>query len=50
VRFPTVKIDYTYYTMPTVAQLAKLLENGPELTFSIKAHEIPTHEVNPAAW
>ncbi|MFP3041621.1 DUF72 domain-containing protein [Treponema primitia] len=49
-RFPTVELDYAYYTMPTAAQLANMLETGPELTFSIKAHETLTHKVNPDTW
>lgn len=50
-QFSTVELDYSYYSMPTAAQLANMLETGgPGLTFSIKAHETLTHKVNPAAW
>jgi uncharacterized protein YecE (DUF72 family) len=49
--FGTVELDYAYYAMPKAAQLAKMLEAaGPDLTFSIKAHESLTHKVNPEAW
>jgi uncharacterized protein YecE (DUF72 family) len=49
--FGTVELDYAYYAMPKAAQLAAMLETaGPDLTFSIKAHESLTHKVNPGGW
>jgi uncharacterized protein YecE (DUF72 family) len=50
-RFNTVELDYTYYSMPKAANLARmLLDGGPDLTFAIKAHETLTHKIDPAAW
>jgi uncharacterized protein YecE (DUF72 family) len=50
-QFGTVELDYTYYSMPKAANLAKMLiDGGPGLTFSIKAHETLTHKINPATW
>jgi uncharacterized protein YecE (DUF72 family) len=50
-RFNTVELDYTYYSMPRAANLAKMLvDGGPELTFSIKAHETLTHTIDPNGW
>jgi uncharacterized protein YecE (DUF72 family) len=50
-RFSTVELDFAYYAMPKAGQLEKMLETaGPDLTFSIKAHETLTHKINPQAW
>jgi uncharacterized protein YecE (DUF72 family) len=50
-QFGTVELDFTYYDMPTAQNLAKMLvDGGPGLTFSIKAHRTLTHEVDPARW
>jgi uncharacterized protein YecE (DUF72 family) len=49
--FPTLELDYTYYQMPTASQLEGMLEKaGPELIFSVKAHETLTHRVKPESW
>jgi uncharacterized protein YecE (DUF72 family) len=49
--FNTVELDYTYYRMPTAEHLRKAVETGgPELTFSIKAHESLTHKVDSGGW
>jgi hypothetical protein len=50
-QYNTVELDYTYYSMPRAANLAKMLvDGGPALTFSIKAHETLTHTVDPKGW
>jgi uncharacterized protein YecE (DUF72 family) len=49
--FNTVELDYSYYRMPTAEHLRKAAETGgPELTFSVKAHESPTHKVESGGW
>jgi len=49
--FPTVELNFSYYTMPKAENLAKMLVDGGEkLTFSIKAHKTLTHEINPSLW
>jgi len=49
--FPTVELNFSYYTMPKADSLAKMLaDGGNTLTFSIKAHKTLTHEVNPSLW
>ena len=49
--FPTVEINNTYYGMPKAQNLAKMLvDGGPKLRFSIKAHKTLTHEINPDQW
>jgi len=49
--FPTVELNFSYYTMPKAQNLAKMLVGGGQsLTFSIKAHRTLTHEVNPSLW
>jgi uncharacterized protein YecE (DUF72 family) len=50
-RFSTVELNFSYYRMPTAAQLSGLLKrSGGGMDFSIKAHESLTHRVDPAAW
>ncbi len=50
-RFSTVELNFSYYRMPTRAQLAGLLKrSGGGLDFSIKAHGSLTHKVDTAAW
>jgi uncharacterized protein YecE (DUF72 family) len=45
--FPTVELNFSYYNMPKAQNLAKMLvDGGPKLTFSIKAHKTLTHEIN----
>jgi uncharacterized protein YecE (DUF72 family) len=49
--FPTVELNFSYYQKPEAAKLAKMLvDGGPSLSFSIKAHKTLTHEVNPSQW
>ena len=49
--FPTVELNFSYYKMPEAKNLAKMLmDGGPKLSFSIKAHKTLTHEINPAQW
>ncbi|MCL2006983.1 MAG: DUF72 domain-containing protein [Treponema sp.] len=49
--FPTVELNFSYYRMPDAQNLAKmLLDAGPGLTFSIKAHRSLTHEVDSGQW
>ena len=49
--FRTVELNFSYHTMPKAQNLAKMLvDGGPSLTFSIKAHRTLTHEVNPGLW
>ncbi|AEF80548.1 DUF72 domain-containing protein [Leadbettera azotonutricia] len=50
-RFSTVELDYTYYSMPKAENLAKMLvDGGPNLTFSAKAHQSLTHKIDPGHW
>lgn len=49
--FPTVELNFSYYRMPTAAQLGRLAtEGGPALSFSVKANEALTHRIDQAAW
>jgi len=49
--FRTVELDNTYYGMPTAAHMEKkLVDGGPDLTFSIKANDSLTHVIKPAEW
>ena len=49
--FPTVELNFSYYSMPKAENLAKMVVNsGSKLTFSIKAHKTLTHEINPSLW
>jgi uncharacterized protein YecE (DUF72 family) len=49
--FPTVELNFSYYTMPQAKNLAKMLvDGGPKLRFSIKAHKSLTHEIDPNQW
>ena len=49
-RFKTVEIDYTYYAMPKAQNISKMAEDGPGLTFAIKAHQSFTHKIDNAKW
>ena len=49
-RFRTLEVDYTYYAMPKAKNLAKMLEDGPGLSFAIKATDVLTHRVDPYKW
>jgi uncharacterized protein YecE (DUF72 family) len=49
--FGTVELDNTYYGMPKAEHMAKkLVDGGPDLTFSIKANDSLTHQIKPAEW
>ncbi|MDR0448781.1 MAG: DUF72 domain-containing protein [Treponema sp.] len=49
--FPTVELNFSYYNMPKPENLAKMLVNGgPNLTFSIKAHQTLTHKIDAFKW
>ncbi|MDR0302571.1 MAG: DUF72 domain-containing protein [Treponema sp.] len=49
--FPTVELNFSYYQKPEAAKLAKMLsDGGPNLTFSIKAHQTLTHEIEAHKW
>jgi uncharacterized protein YecE (DUF72 family) len=49
--FPTVELNFSYYTMPKARNLKRMLVDGGEkLTFSIKAHETITHKIDPSQW
>ncbi|MCL2093164.1 MAG: DUF72 domain-containing protein [Treponema sp.] len=49
-RFDTVEINYTYYSMPKAANIARMLDEAPALSFAIKANDLLTHRIDPAAW
>ena len=49
-RFRTVEIDYTYYGIPKAQNIQKMVEDGPGLTFAIKAHQSLTHKIDSAKW
>ena len=49
-RFSTVEIDYTYYAMPKARNIQKMAEDGPGLSFAIKAHQSLTHKIDSAKW
>ena len=49
--FPTVELNFSYYSMPKPENLSKMLiDGGDTLTFAIKAHKTLTHEINPSLW
>jgi len=48
--FPTVELNFSYYTMPTAEQLRRMMETAGNLTFSIKAPQSLTHKVDPYKW
>jgi uncharacterized protein YecE (DUF72 family) len=48
--FPTVELNFTYYKMPEAKNLSKMLAEGGNLTFSIKAYKTMTHEINFSQW
>ena len=49
-QFKTVELDYTYYAMPKAKNIEKMMEEAPELTFSVKAHQSLTHKIDGAKW
>ena len=49
--FSTVELNFSYHAMPKADNLAKMLiDGGPKLRFSIKAHRTLTNEINPNLW
>ncbi|HTX71590.1 MAG TPA: DUF72 domain-containing protein [Rectinemataceae bacterium] len=49
--FSSLELNFSYYRMPTAAQLASLMERaGSSCLLSIKAHESLTHSVDLAQW
>lgn len=48
--FPTVELDFTYYSMPTFSGIKKMVESAPNLSFSIKANQLLTHKIDPKTW
>ena len=49
-KFDTVEIDYTYYTMPKARNIAKMVSEGKQLSFAIKAHQSLTHKIDDDNW
>jgi len=49
-QFRTVELDYTYYAMPKAKNLRKTAEDGPALSFALKAHQSLTHKIDSAKW
>jgi uncharacterized protein YecE (DUF72 family) len=48
---PTVELNETAYEMPAGGRLGELLEKaGPNLSFSVKAHESLTHRIDATGW
>ncbi len=46
--FPTVELDFTYYTMPSAKSMASIERKTPDnFLFAIKAHKSMTHEMDP---
>ncbi len=46
--FPFVELDYSWYSMPTAASLARMAERAPSgFRFALKAHRSLTHERGP---
>ena len=49
--FPTVELNFSYYKMPEAKNLANMLvDGGPDLGFSIKAHQTLTHKIEAGKW
>ena len=49
--FPTVEIDYSYYRMPTAAQLQNMMDTGgPGLSMALKATQTLTHTIESDKW
>ena len=49
--FRTVELNFSYHRMPEAKNLAKMLvDGGPDLSFSIKAHRTLTHDIDPSQW
>jgi len=49
-RFRTVELDYTYYAMPKAQNIRQMAEDGPALSFAVKAHQSLTHKIDNAKW
>jgi uncharacterized protein YecE (DUF72 family) len=49
--FSTVELNFSYYRMPTAAQLDTFVQKTPSsFQFSIKAHQSLTHEIVASSW
>ena len=48
--FSTVELNFSYYRMPESSQLLAMHDQGPSLTFSVKANESLTHAIDTATW
>jgi uncharacterized protein YecE (DUF72 family) len=42
--FPTVELNYTYYSMPRPSTLFQIRNKAPHMKFAVKAHQSITHE------
>ena len=49
-KFQTVELDYTYYAMPKAKNIQNMADEGPGLSFAIKAHQSLTHKIDSAKW
>jgi len=49
-RFNTLELDYTYYQMPKAEHMRRMMEDGPGLSFAVKAHQSLTHKIDAAKW
>ena len=49
-RFRTVELDYTFYAMPQAKNIQKMMDDGPGLSFAVKAHQSLTHKIDSAKW
>jgi uncharacterized protein YecE (DUF72 family) len=48
--FSTVELNFSYYRMPEASRLLAMHNQGPKLSFSIKAHESLTHSIDTGSW
>jgi len=44
--FPSVELNYSYYTLPDVRGLERIRSKAPGMRFALKAHKCFTHERN----
>ncbi|MCL2211099.1 MAG: DUF72 domain-containing protein [Treponema sp.] len=49
-QFSTVELNFSYYVMPTVDQIRRMVETSGNLAFAIKAPQSLTHKVDPSKW
>lgn len=48
--FSTVELNFSYYRMPTAAQMHTMATQAPSLTFSLKGHQSLTHTIDSTSW